>query len=575
MAKIANKQKSTTMGRGRKLQQSSYPTRSKSAQLQASDDISTLVNTTLTDMMTNFKLTPAKLILNNSEIPEQPLHQSLLKNINVSIDTNLIAGYPDDWDTGMTDSPPHSIRISATNKPGSIEPLDRSIEDIDSTLVCSTQEELNSMCISKINTPDYPNYKKWHIMSLRAKLNKLGKNDRGSREELITRLDAYYRDLPKSIREANNAWICEDIDKIVSPPDNQEAQKQQATSSTLTQSEPQTNSDDILPQLMIEIVNILEILSQQYQPCNPQAGKHTTLPRSNTESNLTDVSLPKLPSKNEYAWKQVAGKPKSNKHKQFQLKLNNSFEALQTTTANPLQTFEDPEKKLSPSRPELSRRKHERPQIVINNQPKSTTQTWSKTTPGNSSYAAVANNNKKLALFSDSMCNRMGKHELRRKLKCAVNKKAFPGATSIDMHSHYMMPTLEKDVPDTAIIHTGINDVIQQSDKDGGLTAEAIAEISSNVIKCGQVCRMYGVNKVCVSSIIHKKGVKTQAAIILINDALARLCVINSFDFLSNVNIPYTEPKNENSLFYTDGLHLNDNGRDLLISNFVEYLNTD
>ena len=182
---------------------------------------------------------------------------------------------------------------------------------------------------------------------------------------------------------------------------------------------------------------------------------------------------------------------------------------------------------------------------------------------------------KKLALFSDSMCNRMGKFELKRKLKCAVNKKAFPGATSKDMHSHYMMPTLEKDVPDTAIIHTGINDVIQKSDKDGGLMAEAISDIASDIIKCGQVCRMYGVNKVCISSIINKKGVKIQAAIMLINDALVKLCEINSFDFISNVNIPYTEPYNENSLFYKDGLHLNDIGRDVLVSNFVEYLNTD
>ena len=496
-------------------------------------------------MMASFKLTPAKLILS----PEQPQCNEISENINISVNENMAAEYPDDWDTEMTDSPAHEIRKSPVKK-----------------LIAST--------------PDYPSYKKWHIMSLRTKLNKLGKNDHGTREELITRLDEYYRDLPKNIREANNPWLCDDLDNIFSSPAPVPVPapvEELITTSISNQSESPTHSDNVLPQLMIEVINILEILSQRFQsPISTiQAEVRTT---SELSTNESKTKSSKACSKIQFPWKQVSGKSrsksKSNESHNFQLELQNSFEALQSNASDPIEICEERKTGLSHSKPASNRKNHERPRIVINEKPDSDNQNWSRTTPGNSSYAAVANNNKKLALFSDNMCNRMGKHELRRKFKCAVNKKAFPGATSIDMHSHYMIPTLENDVPDIAIIHTGINDVIKQSDDDGGLTADAISEIANNIIKCGQVCRMYGVNKVCVSSIILKKGVKTQASIILINDALARLCVINSFDFLSNVNIPYTEPREVNSLFYTDGLHLNDKGRDILIGNFLEYLNT-
>ena len=234
------------MGLGKKIFQRSYPTRSKAN----SDDISLMVNSTLTDMMASFKLTPAKLILPH----EQPLYHEISNNINISVDENMAAEYPDDWDTEMTDSPPHIIRKSPVKK-----------------LVAST--------------PDYPSYKKWHIMSLRTKLNKLGKNDRGTREELITRLDEYYRDLPKNIREANNPWLCDDLDIFSSPaPVPAPAPvEEQITTSISNQSESPTHSDNVLPQLMIEVINILEILSQRFQsPISTIQAEVRTLPELST-----------------------------------------------------------------------------------------------------------------------------------------------------------------------------------------------------------------------------------------------------------------------------------------------------
>jgi len=191
--------------------------------------------------------------------------------------------------------------------------------------------------------------------------------------------------------------------------------------------------------------------------------------------------------------------------------------------------------------------------------------------PGNNSYSNALRKGKKVALFSDSICNRMSKHELRKTLQCDINKKSFPGATSVDIHESYMLPTLKRNTPDLAFIHIGVNDILHASDADN-LTSENIEQISRDIIKCGEVCKQYGVNKVCFSSIIHTKHLRGEKAINLINNQVARLCARNSFDFILNSNVPYDEADKSHSVYYSDGLHLNDHGRDILMSNYKLYL---
>ena len=181
-------------------------------------------------------------------------------------------------------------------------------------------------------------------------------------------------------------------------------------------------------------------------------------------------------------------------------------------------------------------------------------------------------NGKQVGLFSDSICNRMSKFDLNELItNHTVIKKAFPGATSNDLSSHYMIPTLENNTPDTAIIHVGINDLLAQS-VDGGLSSNSIDEIANNIIKCGQVCKSFGVNDICISSVLPKRGYKAQLSVKHINDRLLSLCERNSFDFLLNDNIIFDATKEANTLFYNDGLHLNSAGRKVLIENFKCYL---
>ena len=221
--------------------------------------------------------------------------------------------------------------------------------------------------------------------------------------------------------------------------------------------------------------------------------------------------------------------------------------------------------------PPVVRSEH-RPQVVINNKPEAHGAAWHKTVPGNSSFASAVKNGQKVALFSDSICNRMNKNELRKKLQCNINKKAFPGATTEDMYEHYMMPTLKRNTPDTAIIHIGVNDILSKGTPDGGMTANSIEQIAKDVIRCGEVCQSAGVNNICISSILSFRGRRAQSTINHINHQLAKLCSDNSYDFILNDNITYDS---NNTLYYGDGLHLNDDGRDILMDNFRIYLNKD
>ena len=65
-------------------------------------------------------------------------------------------------------------------------------------------EEQPASATTLIPTPTHAPYKKWNIMKLRQKLNYLGRNDQGKRDELIERLNEYYNQLNINIRQSEN-----------------------------------------------------------------------------------------------------------------------------------------------------------------------------------------------------------------------------------------------------------------------------------------------------------------------------------------------------------------------------------
>ena len=61
-----------------------------------------------------------------------------------------------------------------------------------------------------------------------------------------------------------------------------------------------------------------------------------------------------------------------------------------------------------------------------------------------------------------------------------------------------------------------------------------------------------------------------------INFQLENMCKENGFDYILNKNIVYEKPTYHNmGYFFKDGLHLNASGRQVLLDNFIKYLDMD
>ena len=96
----------------------------------------------------------------------------------------------------------------------------------------------------------------------------------------------------------------------------------------------------------------------------------------------------------------------------------------------------------------------------------------------------------------------------------------------------------EKNVKtDIAVLHMGTNDILN-AEADKGLIAESIMDIAKE-------CFRFGVKA---------------------NNTLQDKCVTYKFHFIDNSNI-----KKEH--LWTDGLHLNRSGKDVLMNNFLRSLN--
>ena len=243
------------------------------------------------------------------------------------------------------------------------------------------------------------------------------------------------------------------------------------------------------------------------------------------------IPLPLPPSQQQPTWQKASQKGRRAPTKQQpHFQNSNRFQCLHTedliatqspNTGPPNATnMTQMPKPVSPAH----RQKTCRPQAILNQHPEMDTPSWLTTIPGNNTFADALKHDKKVALFSDSICNRFSAWDINRKIiNGQLTKRSFPGATSQDLSEHHIMPTLKNNTPDIAIIHVGINDVMQCPETNG-LTSHMIEEIARAVIKCGTVCRLHGVNRVCISSILPKKGYKSQLAIKHINDQISKMC---------------------------------------------------
>ena len=141
----------------------------------------------------------------------------------------------------------------------------------------------------------------------------------------------------------------------------------------------------------------------------------------------------------------------------------------------------------------------------------------------------------------------------------SVTTFAYSGATSQHLHVYSNVALQQK--PDEVIIHGGCNDVYGRNRREEA-TPRDIAE---TLINLGRKCRTAGVNKIYISSLLGIKHGESDQKATKINDILKLLCITESFTYINNGFIEKSYMK--------DVVHLNIEGKNMMVNNYIEYLN--
>lgn len=289
--------------------------------------------------------------------------------------------------------------------------------------------------------------------------------------------------------------------------------------------------------------------------------------RTRTESKnnqrITQSNIPTTIKKSSYEkWllpKKVSQVKRLDSNK-FHVKLNNRYESLdvenskqdvinenQAVSSSFDENAKTSQNSSSPGR-NFSAKKKQNPSSYFNKHPER---------QGQKALTLSLETGPKIALFTDSIPKRFNMTNFNKKVvKGGALLVPFPGADSRRLNYH-SVPTLRNESPDIAVIHVGINDLLNR--------ICTVDEIVNEIKSMAENCKNFDVKKVFISSVIFSTKVR-KAAIDDLNEKLKHLCDINGFGYISNENIK------ENSL-WTDGLHLNNFGKNILFENFLYYLN--
>ena len=197
-----------------------------------------------------------------------------------------------------------------------------------------------------------------------------------------------------------------------------------------------------------------------------------------------------------------------------------------------------------------------RPNVVVNQHPHNDNFIYQNPmhVPGNSSYAKMTNDGKKILILSDSICSRIQMKEFNTFVNNGyAYRKSFPGATPKEL-AHYCIPTLLEDKPDTCIINVGTN----------SLRRDKPLDISNEILNIVGICHNYGVNNVYVSSITYRP--QFQKSVSELNKLLLDHHLQNDFKMIVNDNITGEH-------IWKDKIHLNHKGTIILANNFIKCIN--
>ena len=205
-------------------------------------------------------------------------------------------------------------------------------------------------------------------------------------------------------------------------------------------------------------------------------------------------------------------------------------------------------------------KKHTRPHIITQAYPENN---FVKKTirPGVNDYNEAAKYGKTTVIFSTSITKGINVREFNKQyLSGTARFRRFHGAKSKYMR-HYVIPTLVDEAPKVVLIQCGGNDL--QTSKNNPTPVE---EIADHIIETGKLCENYGAENILIAGIITRKQGYMEKRRNDLNVLLRDMCFNLGFIFIDNDNIGQEH-------LFPDGVHLNQNGSDILSTNILHSLN--
>ena len=143
---------------------------------------------------------------------------------------------------------------------------------------------------------------------------------------------------------------------------------------------------------------------------------------------------------------------------------------------------------------------------IVNDSPENVDFIRANTVPGNKPYADVAMSRKtkngitrKVIVFGDSIIRGVRVRDFTQQVKNGYTKlKSFPGCNGKEM-SHCIEPTLETGFHDSAILHVGVNDLLNNK------SPSSTDNLVSNLVRIVNKCKSFGGMDLSVSGIAFNK----------------------------------------------------------------------
>ena len=179
----------------------------------------------------------------------------------------------------------------------------------------------------------------------------------------------------------------------------------------------------------------------------------------------------------------------------------------------------------------------------------------------------VQQNPQDIVIFSDSMIKNIRMGEFNSYIRNGeAHLKAYPGADSEKLYNK-VSEDLQQQKYDMAAVHVGINDILNRSNDliNRSKVNEALNEICGDIVNIGLKCRNFNVTTIFISGIIYSGQIDSRV-INELNGMLQAQCQEYGFVFIDNRAV-------SKSNLWTDGIHMNDNGKKIVANNFIRHIN--